>query len=76
MNAILLLLLLAQPQPDASAHVAQNLATKLGEAGRLMEDNPDEAVRLLNELLDDPQTREDRLADCPRSPRAGSLPAR
>jgi Zn-dependent protease with chaperone function/tetratricopeptide (TPR) repeat protein len=58
MTAILLILLVAQPAPDESSHVANKLTTQLVEAIRIMNDDPEEAVRRLNALLDDPKARE------------------
>ena len=61
MTAFLLALLLAQPAPDESSRVVLHLAEQLGEALRLGEDDPAGAVRLLDALLDELETRE--LAD-------------
>jgi Zn-dependent protease with chaperone function len=58
MTAILLFLLLAQPGPDESTRVANRLSEQLVEAIRLMNDDPKEALRRLNALLDDPKSRQ------------------
>ena len=55
MTAVLLALVLAQPAPDQSAHVVQNLSRQMTEAVRLMATDPDSAIRQLNALLDDPE---------------------
>jgi Zn-dependent protease with chaperone function/tetratricopeptide (TPR) repeat protein len=60
MKAILLLLLLAQvaqPDGDESTRVVQQLSAQINEAAQRMADKPDEAIRLLNALLDDPEAR-------------------
>src|ERR1700694_4505476 len=58
MTAVLLAMLIAQPAPDESSRVVQRLAAQLGEANRLMGEDPDGALRLLNALLDEPEARE------------------
>jgi Zn-dependent protease with chaperone function len=58
MTVILYILLVAQPAADESSRVAQRLAVQLSEAIRVAEDDPDEALRRLNALLDDPKSRE------------------
>ena len=75
MTAVLLHpLLLAEPAADESAHVVQKLAAQLGEAKRLMEADPEGAVRLLNALLDDPKAREPAVAVLrPSTPTASRL---
>jgi Zn-dependent protease with chaperone function/tetratricopeptide (TPR) repeat protein len=58
MSAVLVLLLLAQPEPDDCARLEQRLAAQFAEAVRLGENDPAGAIRLLNEILNDPQGRE------------------
>ncbi len=58
MTAFLLLLLIAQPAPDESWRVVQQLARQLGEANRFIESDPEEAIRLVTALLDDPKGQE------------------
>jgi Zn-dependent protease with chaperone function/predicted Zn-dependent protease len=57
-TTFLFILLIAQPVPDESTRVMQKLAAQLGEAIEFMEDEPEEAIRRLNALLDDPKGRE------------------
>ena len=58
MTAVLLVLLIAQPAAGRVRALVQHLAAQLSEADRLMAKDPEEAIRLLNALLDDPKGRE------------------
>jgi hypothetical protein len=55
MTAVLVLLLLAQPEVDDLARIEQRLVQQLDEAERVSETDRAAAVRLLDALLDDPQ---------------------
>ncbi len=57
MTAVLLALLIAEPAPDETSRVVQRLAGQFGEAARLVDKDPEGAIRLLNTLLDDPKAR-------------------
>jgi Zn-dependent protease with chaperone function/tetratricopeptide (TPR) repeat protein len=57
MTAVLLALLVAQPAPDETARVVHHLMVQFAEVNRLMEEDPEGAIRLVNTLLDDPKAR-------------------
>jgi hypothetical protein len=58
MTAVLLALLVAQPAPDETVPVVRNLAARLSKALTASEKDPDEAIRLLTAMIDDPKARE------------------
>ncbi len=58
MTAFLLVLFIAQPAPDEPTRLVENLFARMGEAYRLMPNDPEAALRLLNGIIDDPEVRE------------------
>lgn len=58
MTAVLLALMIARPIPDESARVVGSYITRMKEAYLLLDKDPERAIRLVDELLDDPKARE------------------